>query len=86
MIQRLIADRLEQGAGPSAYLWLERMMEFGFIGYANMSDAELAAELGRRKLDLAIDSPHHDDDPQWDEEAAELALQLRGVSEIQGPQ
>jgi hypothetical protein len=86
MIQLLVADRLESGSGPAGYLWLEKTIEFGFTGYANMSDAELAAEVQRRRLDVPIEAPAHDDDPQWDEEAAALAVDLRGAGDSQGAQ
>jgi hypothetical protein len=86
MIQLLVADRLEHGSGPAGYLWLEKAIEFGFVGYANMADAELATEVGRRRLDGLAEVPVHDDDPQWDEEAASLALGLRGAGEFQGAQ
>ncbi|HTZ00157.1 MAG TPA: hypothetical protein VMB75_09995 [Rhodocyclaceae bacterium] len=50
MIQLLVVDDLECRIGLRGDLWLQKILEHGFRGYANMSGGELAAEMAARSL------------------------------------
>lgn len=46
MIRLLVLDRLEHSDDLRRYMRLQRLLEDGFRGFRNMSEGELAAEIG----------------------------------------
>lgn len=46
MIRLLVLDRLEHSDDLRRYMRLQRLLENGFRGFRNMSESELAAEVG----------------------------------------
>lgn len=50
MIDLLVIDCYERMAGSSRGVWLLSVLRDGFVGFGQMSDAQLASELARRGL------------------------------------
>jgi hypothetical protein len=55
MIDLLVLDCFEKMADSSRGIWLLSVLRDGFVGFAHMSDAQLAREMARRGL--AADDP-----------------------------
>jgi hypothetical protein len=50
MIDLLVLDCFEKMAGSSRGIWLLSILRDGFVGFANMNDAQLTDEFARRGL------------------------------------
>lgn len=68
VVQRLIEDELKRLERGRQSLWLMRVLENGFQGFGNMSEAELMSELRRRGLKAEFESPVEPDDEADDDE------------------
>lgn len=62
MIQQLIFDLLEHASDMNRYRWLQQVLETGFRGFANMTDAELAGQVQARGLDSGESTGNEDND------------------------
>ena len=74
MIQLLVLNGLERQGSLRGTLWLQRLLEHGFRGYANLTDKELAAEMRARGLDCDLED--EDDASPGQDEAADLDFLL----------
>ena len=61
MIQLLVLSGEQCIGSRRGSRWLQTILEQGFIGYANMGDAELAAEIRAQGLDQPALSGDEDD-------------------------
>lgn len=80
MVRLLVVGCLECSGSLWGALWLQKMLENGFRGYANMSDRELAAEIEARGLDRLYDPQEGNEDlpsPDDDLEVAMLVHQCK---------
>jgi len=62
MIRLLVLDRLEHREDMGRYMHLHHVLENGFRGFRNLSDAELSAEISALGLDRGIDDEEPGDD------------------------
>ncbi|PKO34821.1 MAG: hypothetical protein CVU34_04810 [Betaproteobacteria bacterium HGW-Betaproteobacteria-7] len=60
MIRLLVLDRLEHREDMRRYMHLHHVLENGFRGFRNLSDAELLAEIRALGLDRPIDEEDGD--------------------------
>ena len=76
MIQLLVLDRIEYGSDCQRYTWLQNVLEFGFGGFANMSEPELMVEMdalsSRPTMDAAMIDPDHHDGDDFDDDMTHL--------------
>jgi len=73
IIQKLIENRVDNIARHGCGIWLHEILERGFIGFANMSDAELSREMRHRGIKCEIENKpwpvdEDDDDPEPEED------------------
>jgi hypothetical protein len=74
IIQKLIESQVDYIARHGCGLWLHNVLERGFEGYANMSDAQLLLEIRRRGLSCEFENrpwpvdEEDDDEPEPDDE------------------
>jgi hypothetical protein len=78
VIQYLILDRLDKIHRCNHATWLARLLEGGFVGFANMSDQQLRQECAERGLDCDSrqESTHRPPDGDDEEELPDDAEHL----------
>jgi hypothetical protein len=84
IIQKLIESRVDYITRHGCGIWLHEILERGFIGFANMPDAQLAREMRQRGIKCEIENKpwpvdEDDDDPESEEdEEDDDVRRLRG--------
>jgi hypothetical protein len=84
MIQLLIVHGVEYADSFRGTLWLQKVLEQGFRGYANMSDDALAAEIVAQGLDRFADAEDEHEDWSRPDDGVELIVHApRSKRELQ---
>lgn len=81
LIQMLVIDSIEHASDMRRYRWLQQVLEGGFRGFANMSDAELTEETRARRLDLDDDVTEEDPDNNRGYDDGDIEVLLQGYAE-----
>jgi len=74
MIQLLVIHGVESVDSFRGTLWLQKILEYGFAGYGNLSDESLAAEIVALGLDEFADREDAPEDWLRPDDAAELSV------------
>jgi hypothetical protein len=84
MIQLLVIHGVECADSFRGTLWLQKILEQGFPGYANLPDEALAAEIVAQGLDRYADAEDEHEDWMRPDDGAELTvLAHRAKQELQ---
>ncbi len=71
VIQYLILDRLDKIHRCNHATWLARLLEGGFVGFANMTDQQLVQECVARGIECDLHASHVDPEADADDDATE---------------
>lgn len=74
MIQLLVIHGVECVDSFRGTLWLQKILEQGFLGYANLPDEALAAEIVAQGLDRFVDAEDEHEDWSRPDDGAELTV------------
>jgi hypothetical protein len=84
MIQLLVVQGVDSVDSFRGTLWLQKILEQGFLGYANLSDEALAAEIVAQGLDRFADAEDEQEDWLRPDDGPELTvLAHRSEQELQ---
>jgi hypothetical protein len=87
LVQRLVIDSIDKLQADHLSLWLQSILEYGFVGFANMNEEALRRECSRRGLRFEehFDEPpreEYDDGPEEeDDELLDLLSMARSPGE-----